>query len=579
MKRLIIILFITGLSCSAPKEQTVGGPEKIRLNQLGFYPRAPKIAVILGEQKGIFKVSTTDLATEIYQGDLQKVQTQNGSVTVADFSALSEPGEYVLVIPEIGNSYPFEIVEDVHKEIGKAAIKAFYFHRASTELPEKFAGAWKRAAGHPDTAVLVHPSAATKFRKANSKISSPRGWYDAGDYNKYIVNSGITMGTLLSAYEDFPEYFQKQNLNIPESENNLPDILDESLWNLRWMLTMQDKDGGVYHKLTNPKFDDMVMPDACTNPRYVVKKSTAAALDFAAVMAQSSRIFKQFEKVRPRLSDSCLVAAKKAWEWAMENPDVEYDQDALNKNFDPDITTGAYGDKSFRDEFAWAAAELTITTGDGKYYKQFNPLSDPGLLIPSWNQVRMLGFYSLTRAKKLPATIQADTAIARRRIVQFCDSLIANAAGTPRQTIMGSSDKDFVWGSNSVAANQGIALVYAYRITNNKKYLAHALSNLDYILGRNGTGYSYVTGFGDRRPMHPHHRPSEADGIEDPVPGFLVGGPNPGMQDKCNYASTIPDEAYVDDVCSYASNEVAINWNAPLVYLVCAIEALQGEIR
>ena len=86
-----------------------------------------------------------------------------------------------------------------------------------------------------------------------------------------------------------------------------------------------------------------------------------------------------------------------------------------------------------------------------------------------------------------------------------------------------------------------------------------------------------MTGFGGRSPLHPHHRPSAADGIDAPVPGLLVGGPNPGRQDGCAYPDTAPDKAYVDDVCAYASNEVAINWNAPLVYLSAALEALQSE--
>ncbi|HEY9364002.1 MAG TPA: glycoside hydrolase family 9 protein, partial [Chitinophagaceae bacterium] len=74
-----------------------------------------------------------------------------------------------------------------------------------------------------------------------------------------------------------------------------------------------------------------------------------------------------------------------------------------------------------------------------------------------------------------------------------------------------------------------------------------------------------------------HHRPSEADGITDPVPGLLAGGPNPGRQDKCNYPFTEPETAYADIVCSYASNEIAINWNAPIVYLANAIEALYSK--
>ncbi len=116
------------------------------------------------------------------------------------------------------------------------------------------------------------------------------------------------MATLLSVYEDFPVYFKNLKTNIPESNNAVPDLLDEVLWNLRWMMTMQDPgDGGVYHKLTNPRFDGMIMPDACKNPRYVVQKNTIATLDFVAVMAQSARVFKKFEKELPGLSDSCKV--------------------------------------------------------------------------------------------------------------------------------------------------------------------------------------------------------------------------------------------------------------------------------
>src|SRR5690606_23356989 len=130
--------------------------------------------------------------------------------------------------------------------------------RASMELEEEYAGAWSRPAGHPDTQVEIHTSAAGKDRPAGTFIPSPGGWYDAGDYNKYIVNSGITTGTLLSAYEDFPAYFNALELKIPESKNNLPDLLDEVLYNLRWMLSMQDPaDGGVYHKLTTADFEGM----------------------------------------------------------------------------------------------------------------------------------------------------------------------------------------------------------------------------------------------------------------------------------------------------------------------------------
>ena len=122
-------------------------------------------------------------------------------------------------------------------------------------------------------------------RPCGSKISCPRGWYDAGDYNKYIVNSGISTASLLWLLEDFQEESGRVETGIPEGDNALPDLLDEALWNLRWMLTMQDTDGGVHHKLTEAQFSGMVMPHAAAAPRWVLAKSTAAALNFAAVAA------------------------------------------------------------------------------------------------------------------------------------------------------------------------------------------------------------------------------------------------------------------------------------------------------
>jgi endoglucanase len=144
---------------------------------------------------------------------------------------------------------------------------------------------------------------------------------------------------------------------------------------------------------------------------------------------------------------------------------------------------------------------------------------------------------------------------------------------------MNKNRQNFGWGSNSVAANQGVALLQAYLLTKDQKYLTFALSNLDYLLGRNATGYCYVTGYGTKSPMHPHHRPSATDGVVEPIPGLLVGGPNPGMQDGIKVPSIVPDEAYIDDERAYAANEIAINWNAPFVYLSNAIEALESQLE
>lgn len=567
---------------TSPQQEKDSVTNNIRLNQVGFYPSAPKIAVVSAavDSEDFYLIRTNSKDT-VFTGTLseKRQSAYSGKTTrIADFSAMKKEGSFVLSVPGAGQSFPFPIQPEVHQELAKAAIKGFYFQRVSTDLPAEYAGQWARPAGHPDNQVLVHASAVSPGRPEGTVISAPKGWYDAGDYNKYIVNSGISMGTLLSLYEDFPAYFNEFSLSIPERNNELPDLLDEVLWNLRWMLTMQDPgDGGVYHKLTTASFEKAMMPAEAKNTRYVVQKSTAAALDFAAVMAQASRILGDFEKQLPGLADSCLTSATSAWNWAAKNPDQRYRQSEMNTVFKPAVTTGAYGDKDLDDEFVWAASELWITTGDEQYRNKITMVPDTSYFpLPSWSQVRSLGYYSLLRnGNFVSAKDPALLARLKDQMLVFAGHLADKVEENAYATLMGRTEKDFIWGSSAVAANQGIALIQAYRLTGDRQYINLAISNLDYLLGRNATGYSFVTGFGPKSTRHPHHRPSETDGIEDPVPGLLAGGPNPGQQDNCDYPSKAADESYVDAYCSYASNEIAINWNAPLVYLAGAIEALQ----
>ena len=78
--------------------------------------------------------------------------------------------------------------------------------------------------------------------------------------------------------------------------------------------------------------------------------------------------------------------------------------------------------------------------------------------------------------------------------------------------------------------------------------------------------------------MNPHHRPSGADGIEEPVPGFIVGGPNKDRQDskQVKYASDYPAKMFEDVEASFASNEVCLNWNAPAVFVLGYLETIHN---
>ena len=553
------------------------GSDAIRINQIGFYPGMSKIAVVRTASAGKFFVVSAANSDTVFHGMLTAPQVwpcARETVCVADFTTFRKSGEYRLIVPGIGATAPFEIKEHVHAALAAGALKSYYYQRASIPLLPKYAGPWARAEGHPDTAVLVHASAASAQRPAGTKISSPGGWYDAGDYNKYIVNSGISTYTLLAAYEWYPEYCKQLSIGIPETGNGIPDLINESLWNVRWMLTMQDPtDGGVYSKCTDTTFDDFEMPWKDTLPRYVVMKTTAAALDFAAVMAQTARITAALPASYRGLSDSCKQAAIDAWIWARRNPSVYYNQPAMNDRFSPKIVTGAYADDNVSDEFAWAAAELFVTTRQDSFLTAANPLSAPRAVLPQWASVRTLGLFTLAKYSDLAAAA-IDTAAVRSRILQLADSLRTLMNASAYRVVMGNDIHDFLWGSNGVAANQAFTLVIAYKLTGDRSYLNAALGNLDYLLGRNGTMYSFVTGFGSRPPMHIHHRLSGADGVTAPVPGLLAGGPNPDMQDHApTYPSTLPALAYSDDQRSYASNEIAINWNAALVFVTIGIDA------
>lgn len=543
-------------------------PGDITLNQLGYPVSGHKIAMVNTDAQ-VFTVRRAGDNKTVFTGKLDEPRWWLFSgewVKVADFSELTEPGRYY-VYADGSKSYEFEISDSVYDDLCAASIKYFYYMRASTELDKKNAGKWHRKAGHPDNRVKVHSSAASKGRPSGTIISSPKGWYDAGDYNKYVVNSGITTYTLLALYEAYPDYMKKLSTNIPESGNNVPDILDEALWNIEWLLTMQDPgDGGVYHKLTTKNFSPFVMPHEAKKDRYVVKKSTSAALNFAAVMAQASRVYAEYETQFPGLSQKCLAKAVKAWQWAGKNPKVYY-----TVKQPEGISTGAYDDKYLKDEFCWAALELYITTGDDKYYTRSN-INSVSIRAASWRRVSSLGYISLFHNRERLTPI-ADWSSLKKRYLDFADHLYDRYSDCDYRI----TNERFEWGSNALCMNEAIVGMVAFELTGDDKFFEVAQANLGYVLGRNPLNRSFVTGFGFYPPKKIHHRISYADDVADPVPGMMVGGPNHQDTWDCGAESysnlSRPALAYLDEKCSVSTNEVAINWNASLVYAACSISA------
>lgn len=341
---------------------------------------------------------------------------------------------------------------------------------------------------------------------------------------------------------------------------------------------MQDpSDGGIYHKCTNAGPTIMLMNVVAKEPRYVVQKSTAATLDFAAVMAQAGRVFQRMKLQLPGLADSCLKASAKAWFWALKNPKVEYDQEKLDKQYKPAVTTSAYSDGELDDEWMWASTEMFVTSKNRMYFDAMEQNIDDSVSLPSWSNVRMLAYYTMLRYQdNLPKYTADIVEKMKERLLRIADNYLRHIARNAFVTVMGQSKRDFTWGSNGIAANQGVLLINAFLVTGDQKYIEGSVSNLDYLLGRNATGYCFVTGcFGTKSPMNPSNHSFMGYKINEPVPGLLVGGPNIERKDKCRYPSTDPETSYVDDEGAFASNEVAIDWNASMVYLVNAMEAMQ----
>lgn len=568
MKKILTLLL--SLSCVASYGQSA-----LKVNQVGYHAEGQKVAVAEPEVKSKTFTLKDSKGRTVWKGKAVRTAVSpfsDKTRQVVDFSKVSKPGTYTLTAGK--HKQQVIIAEKPYGDIAVAAMKSYYLQRTGMPIEEKYAGKYARPAAHPDTNVQIHPSAASPQRPAGTVIESPYGWYDAGDYNKYIVNSGFTVGTMLMAYQINKENLDKMNLNIPESGNNIPDFLDEIMYNLKWMLTMQDPaDGGVYHKLTTPNFEGFIMPKDCKQQRYVVQKSTQAALDFAATMALAARIYNAYSEYGEFCKEA-TAAAERAYAWAVKNPGVMYDQPGNNEKYDPDVATGMYDDKNAEDEFFWAATELYLTTKQTAYLAQAKAFSPKKFMLPSWGNISGLGAMQWLNQVILGTEEVKDicTNCMKKSLKAQCDKWIEEMNGSSFHSVTGNHAEDFIWASNSeMGAGRGIMLMYQYALTKDSKYRDAAMSTLDYIFGRNATGYCFVTGFGTQRVMHPHQRLSSADGITDPLPGFLIGGPNRGQQDKEHvppYPSSIPDESYMDHEGSYASNEVAINWNAYLVNLL-----------
>jgi endoglucanase len=564
----------SGLAGGQNSSGGVAGSNAAMLNQVGYLPRAEKIATVVAPEGGTshFEIFAEGLKGRdqkpVFSGVLGTPMLDEASgdrVALADFSKWTKPGAYRLVTQGGMNrsGQTFSMGRDVYREALRLSMRAFYGQRCGCAVD--LGGGYAHPACHG--AGAYH---ATSGR--SGPVVNHGGWHDAGDYGRYVVNSGLSTGTLLWAWELYPNSLHKLSLAIPESGGKIPDYLSEVRWNLEWMLSLQDDDGGVWHKQTSVRFCAFVMPQQDQLTSYIIGtgespyKSTCATADLAAVMAIAARCYGNYDSAFAARS---LAAARRGWSWAVAHRDVPFTNPT-------GISTGGYGDRHCNDEILWASAELWRTTGDKEYEQAFLAGVDAlppetSIDTPGWGSLAPMAYwtYALAERKKsdalkeriLKCTASAAQVLVERRALSGYGNTLALS--------------QYNWGSNSVAANQSLLLLMAHHFAANPAAVEAALGNLHYLLGRNCFGVSWVTHVGINPFQHPHHRPSAADGIAAPWPGLLSGGPNarPGDQVARTLPKSPPMRMWIDDQRAYSMNEIAINWNAPLVFLLAAANA------
>lgn len=575
----------------------------VRVNQVGYLPNAQKRATVVTGSASALDWSLKDgSGTVVTSGKTTPISGTDAAsgenVHQLDFSTATKVGTgYTLVVTEGGKenkSHPFDITGSVYSIMRKDALAYFYHNRSGIkiEMPYCGRGDLARAAGHPSDVAATWPDS----DQENYSLDVTGGWYDAGDHGKYVVNGGISVWTMMNMYEratavNKTAQFADGTMNIPEKSNGVPDLLDEARWQMDFLLKMQVPEGKkmagmVHHKMHDENWTSIgLAPGNDDQKRYLRPVSTAATLNVAATAAQASRIWKTIDAT---FSAKCLTAAEKAWASAIANPAI----------YAPlhNAGGGPYNDNYVEDEFYWAACELYVTTGKAEYLTKLQA-SKHYLEIPStlasgedagfsgcftWGSTQGLGTVTLALVKgNLP---EADVAQARNACAAAADTWIANMEREGYIVPIKAGANGYPWGSNSFVLNNLIVMALARDFTKNDKYFYGITNGIDYLLGRNPNDKCYVSGYGERPLENPHHRfwafQSNA-AFPKPPAGAISGGPNSGLQDpyvqglgwKGTGQNAMPAaKCYADNIESYSTNEITINWNVALAWVTAYLD-------
>lgn len=527
------------------------------VNQGGYVTRLAKRALGIGDigAEVAVKDESGRVVLVVSPAPAAKDALSQESVRWIDFSALTQPGFYTLAGAGV-SSVKFEISDRPYELAERKLLRSYYLQRCGTALHDAETGLHHEAC-HATVARTVRPDA---VNPAGSELSLAGGWHDAGDYGRYVASTAVATARLLFAFEQAPKQFG-DDLRIPESGNHVPDVLDEARVGLDWLMAMQRADGALYRKVAGRAWSKSLAPDQDHQPQLVYGASTPETGKAAAVLAQAARIY---AKVDRAYGKRCLAAARKAWAFLARTPgqsvDWAADDDSgsgkyLASRIDREVTL--FSDE---DDRLAAAAELWLTTREAVFAAAIEAHIALGYNLYEWKDASILPLQSLA-LRDTPWSKRIRTALLVR-----ARALLAKVA----ESGYGLANDRLLWGSNKMTAEEGITLVLAYLLTSERRYLDAAADQIAYLLGRNPFDRSFVTGVGARSVQHPCHLWGQV--ITLPIPGLLVGGPNP--DDPSGHSPNGRGLlSYRDDDHSYGSNENAIDYNSALLGLLVLVSA------
>ena len=524
-------------------------PSVFRINQTGYRTGFPVFVSVLSDDP-VRLIDESGRVIREFSAKAPHYDAASGDpVTLLNLGIL-HAGEYWL---ESGGAARKITVSDTPwGSVVDALIKGLYFQRCGCELKGLHAGKYV----HP----ACHTAAASEWDNRSAVRFVTGGWHDAGDYGKYVGPGAVTVGHLLYAWKLFPDGCS-DILNIPESGNGIPDILNEARYELDWLLKMQRSDGAFHHKLTKDHFAPFIMPQDDLDPEYLMPVSHCATASASACLALASRIYSAYDS---DFSAAALSAAVRGWTWLEENHDF-----VPFRNPDG-VRTGGYGERTDSDDRFWAACELFASTGEERFRIAAEALYREGQNLTQfgWADVGGMGALCCLFDLKNRAGDILYSSLQEDFLRQSETALLLSAASGYGTSI--SPDR-YVWGSILPIMSNAVSMILNFLITGREDMRNAAMLQWNYALGMNALDLCFVTGLGEKSVMNPHHRPSGADGIDAPVPGLISGGPNkcfpyPSSKERLGNALP-PAKYYLDETPSADTNEIAIYWNSPTVFV------------